>query len=73
MPTEIPVLVTSAKLRSEINKKNAAVLVNVDFFFKARNRPEIDAGKACVLFVNYNFEEDRFVAFSVSFFFSYIK
>lgn len=42
-------------------------------FFKARNRPEIDAGKACVLFVNYNFAEDRFVAFSVSFFFSYIK
>jgi hypothetical protein len=73
LPTEIPVLVTSAKLSSEINKKKMLLFLLMLIFFKARNRPEIDAGKACVLFVNYNFEEDRFVAFSVSFFFSYIK
>jgi hypothetical protein len=40
LPTEIPVLVTSAKLRSEINKKNAAVLVNVDFFLKLETGPK---------------------------------
>jgi hypothetical protein len=41
LPTEIPVLVTSAKLRSEINKiKNAAVLVNVDFFLKLETEPK---------------------------------